>query len=177
MRDDWFQRMLDIHVVVPFRVLRAAAPHLRKLAKAERDAGVEVFRKVVNVSSISGTTGAAVQGGYAAGKAAVVGMTKTLAKEWGPLKVNCNAVAFGWIETRLTAPLEEDNTLDVGGEVVSLGLTGPMRATAAALTPLGRAGTPEEAAGPVFFLCSSWSNHVHGQVVTVSGGQMSGMVD
>ena len=114
---------------------------------------------------------------YAAAKSAVVGMTKTLAKEWGPLKVCCNAVAFGWIETRLTAALEEAHTLDVGGETVTLGLTGDMRAAAAALTPLGRAGTPEEAAGPVLFLCSPYSDFVNGQVVTVSGGQQSGMTD
>ena len=69
MSDDWFQRMLDIHLIVPFRVIRAAAPHLREPAKRERDEGVEVFRKIVNVSSISGTMGNAGQANYAAGKA------------------------------------------------------------------------------------------------------------
>ena len=103
MSDDWFQKMLDIHTVVPFRVIRAAAPHLREPAKAEREQGEEVFRKIVNVSSISGTMGNAGQANYSAGKAAVVGLTKTLAKEWGQFKVNVNAVAFGFIETRLTA--------------------------------------------------------------------------
>src|SRR5204863_5761534 len=57
MSDDWFQRMLDIHLVAPFRVIRAAALHLREPAKAERERGEEVFRKIVNVSSISGTMG------------------------------------------------------------------------------------------------------------------------
>src|SRR3954470_6603831 len=102
MSDDWFQRMLDIHTIAPFRILRAAAPHLREPAKKEREAGEEVFRKVVNVSSISGTMGNAGQANYSAGKAGVVGLTKTLAKEWGQFKINVNAVAFGYIETRLT---------------------------------------------------------------------------
>jgi 3-oxoacyl-[acyl-carrier protein] reductase len=106
MNDDWFQRMLDIHLVVPFRVIRAAAPHLREPAKRERDEGREVFRKIVNVSSVSGMMGNAGQANYAAGKAGIVGLTKTLAKEWGQFKVNCNAVAFGFIDTRLTAAKE-----------------------------------------------------------------------
>ena len=107
MSDEQFQAMLDIHNIVPFRVLRAAAPHLREPAKKEREEGVEVFRKVVNVSSISGTMGNAGQANYSSGKAGVVGLTKTLAKEWGQFKINVNAVAFGYIETRLTASKEE----------------------------------------------------------------------
>src|SRR3954467_468787 len=103
MNDDAFQRMLDIHTVVPFRVARAAAPHLREPAKAERARGEEVFRKIVNVSSASGTMGSAGQANYASGKAAVLGLTKTLAKEWGGFKINVNAVAFGFVDTRLTA--------------------------------------------------------------------------
>src|SRR6058998_2274979 len=103
MSDDWFQKMLDIHVVAPFRIIRAAAPHMREPAKKEREEGREVFRKIVNVSSISGTMGNAGQANYSSGKAGVVGLTKTLAKEWGQFKVNVNAVAFGFIETRLTA--------------------------------------------------------------------------
>ncbi len=111
MSDDWWQRMLDIHVTVPFKVIRAAAPHLREPAKAERERGEEVFRKIVNVSSISGTMGNAGQANYSAGKSAVVGLTKTLAKEWGQFKVNVNAVAFGYIETRLTASKDESNKM------------------------------------------------------------------
>jgi len=175
MSDDAFQRMLDIHTVVPFRVLRAAAPHLREPAKAEREAGEEVFRKVVNVSSISGTMGNAGQANYAAGKAAVVGLTKTLAKEWGPYKINVNAVAFGWIETRLTGSKVDDNQLEIGGERVQLGIPDQMRGMASVLIPLGRTGTPQEAAGGVFFLCSPWSNFVHGQVLNITGGQFTGM--
>ena len=175
MSDDWFQKMLDIHLVVPFRVIRAAAPHLREPAKIEREEGREVFRKIVNVSSISGTMGNAGQANYSAGKAGVVGLTKTLAKEWGQFKVNVNAVAFGYIETRLTASKDESNVAEIGGEKVQLGIPDQMRGMAAMLIPIGRAGTPEEAAGGVFFLCSPWSNFVHGQVLNITGGQFTGM--
>jgi 3-oxoacyl-[acyl-carrier protein] reductase len=175
MSDDWFQKMLDIHVVVPFRVIRAAAPHLREPAKAERAEGREVFRKIVNVSSISGTMGNAGQANYAAGKAAVVGMTKTLAKEWGQFKINVNAVAFGYIETRLTAAKEESNRMELGGEQIQLGIPDQLRGMVSMLIPLGRPGTPQEAAGGIFFLCSPWSNYVHGQVLNVTGGQFTGM--
>jgi len=175
LSDDWFQRMLDIHLVVPFRVIRAAAPHLREPAKLERERGEEVFRKIVNVSSVSGTMGNAGQANYAAGKAGIVGLTKTLAKEWGQFKVNCNAVAFGYIETRLTASKDESNTVEIGGERVQLGIPDQLRGMASILIPLGRSGTPREAAGGVFFLCSPWSNYVHGQVLNITGGQFTGM--
>jgi 3-oxoacyl-[acyl-carrier protein] reductase len=175
MTDEQFQRMLDIHAVVPFRVCRAAAPHMREPAKQEREAGVEVFRKIVNVSSISGTMGNAGQANYAAGKAAVVGLTKTLAKEWGQFKINVNAVAFGFIDTRLTAAKEHDNTIEIGGETVQLGIPEQLRGMSSMLIPLGRPGTAVEAAGGVFFLCSPWSNYVHGQTLNVTGGQFTGM--
>ncbi|HKE79351.1 MAG TPA: SDR family oxidoreductase [Solirubrobacteraceae bacterium] len=175
MSDDWFQKMLDIHLVVPFRVIRAAAPHLREPAKVEREEGREVFRKIVNVSSISGTMGNAGQANYAAGKAGIVGLTKTLAKEWGQFKVNVNAVAFGYIETRLTASKDDSNVVEIRGEKVQLGIPDQMRGMAAMLIPIGRAGTPQEAAGGVFFLCSPWSNFVHGQVLNITGGQFTGM--
>jgi 3-oxoacyl-[acyl-carrier protein] reductase len=175
MSDDWFQKMLDIHVVAPFRVIRAAAPHLREPAKLERAEGREVFRKIVNVSSISGTMGNAGQANYAAGKSAVVGLTKTLAKEWGQFKVNVNAVAFGYIETRLTASKDEANTMEIDGQKVQLGIPDQLRGMVSMLIPLGRPGTPQEAAGGVFFLCSPWANYVHGQVLNVTGGQFTGM--
>ncbi|HEX2396746.1 MAG TPA: SDR family NAD(P)-dependent oxidoreductase [Solirubrobacteraceae bacterium] len=175
MSDRDFLAMLDIHTVVPFRILRAAAPHLREPAKREREEGREVFRKVVNVTSISGTMGNAGQANYSSGKAGVVGLTKTLAKEWGQFKINVNAVAFGYIETRLTASKDESNVMEIGGERVQLGIPDQLRGMAAMVIPLGRPGTTQEAAGGVFFLCSPWSNYVHGQVLNVTGGQFSGM--
>ncbi|MEX2195429.1 MAG: SDR family NAD(P)-dependent oxidoreductase [Thermoleophilaceae bacterium] len=175
MSDEQFQAMIDIHNVVPFRVLRAAAPHLREPAKKEREEGREVFRKVVNISSISGTMGNAGQANYSSGKSGVVGLTKTLAKEWGQFKINVNAVAFGFVETRLTAAKEEAGTFDKDGQEIKLGIPEQMRQMASMLIPLGRPATPEEAAGGVFFLCSPWSNYVSGQVLNVTGGQFTGM--
>ena len=175
MTDEQFQAMLDIHTIVPFRVLRAAAPHFREPAKKEKEAGEEVFRKVVNVTSISGTMGNAGQANYSSGKSGVVGLTKTLAKEWGQFKINVNAVAFGFVETRLTASKEEGGKFEREGEEIQLGIPEQMRQMASMLIPVGRPATPEEAAGGIFFLCSPWSNFVHGQVLNVTGGQFSGM--
>jgi 3-oxoacyl-[acyl-carrier protein] reductase len=175
MEDRQFQAMLDIHTVVPFRVLRAAAPHLREPAKQERAEGREVFRKVVNVTSVSGTFGSPGQPNYAAAKAGLVGLTKTAAKEWGGLKVNVNAVAFGFVETRMTAPREEAETYVAGDTEVKLGVPAQMLETTMPLIPIGRKATPDEAAAPVVFLCSPGSNYIMGQVLTIGGGLAGGM--
>jgi 3-oxoacyl-[acyl-carrier protein] reductase len=176
MSDEQFQAMLDIHTVVPFRVIRALAPAWREAAKKERDEGEEVFRKIVNVTSISGTMGNAGQANYSAAKAGVTGLTKTIAKEWGQFKVNCNAVAFGFVETRLTQAKEKGETLKAPtGNEVEIGVPEQMRAMASLTIPLGRPATPEEAAGPVLFLSSALSNFVHGQILNVTGGQFTGM--
>ncbi|MGI8440411.1 MAG: SDR family NAD(P)-dependent oxidoreductase [Thermoleophilaceae bacterium] len=175
MTDQQFQAMLEIHTVVPFRVLRAAAPHLREPAKRERAEGREVFRKVVNISSTSGTMGNPGQANYAAAKSAVVGLTKTLAKEWGGFKINVNAVAFGFVETRMTAAKENAETFKKDDLSIPMGIPEQLRSMAAMMIALGRPATAEEAAGGVFFLCSPWSNLVHGQVLNVTGGQFTGM--
>jgi 3-oxoacyl-[acyl-carrier protein] reductase len=176
MSDEQFQAMLDIHTVVPFRMIRALAPHWREAAKAERDAGEEVFRKIVNVSSVSGTMGNAGQANYSSAKAGVTGLTKTIAKEWGALKINANAVAFGFVETRLTQAREKGEELETKtGERTPLGIPEQMREMGKMMIPLGRPAQPEEAAGPVLFLCSQLSNFVHGQVINVTGGQFNGM--
>jgi 3-oxoacyl-[acyl-carrier protein] reductase len=177
MSDDQFRAMLEIHTVAPFRVLRAASPYLRDAGKADREAGREVFRKVVNVTSISGTQGNLGQANYAAAKAGLVGLTKTLAREWGPFKVNVNAAAFGFIDTRLTASADDGATIERDGREIKLGIPPQMRELAATIIPLGRPGTTEEAAGAIFFLCSPWSDFVHGQVLTVNGGQTTGMTE
>ena len=176
MEDKQFQAMLDIHTIVPFRVARAMAPQWREAAKAEAAEGKEVFRKLINITSISGTMGNAGQANYSAAKAGVVGLTKTVAKEWGQFKINVNAVAFGFVETRLTASKEAGETMTApGGEEVELGIPEQMRAMASAIIPLGRPAQPSEAAEPVLFLASEHSNYVHGQVLNVTGGQFGGM--
>src|SRR5215210_196845 len=175
MSDEQFQAMLDIHTIVPFRVIRALAPTWREAAKQESQEGKEVFRKIVNVTSISGTMGNAGQANYSSAKAGVTGLTKTVAKEWGQFKVNCNAVAFGFVETRLTAAKEDAGTFEKGGESIQLGIPEQLRQMASMTIPLGRPAQPREAAGPVLFLCSELSNYVHGQVLNVTGGQFGGM--
>src|SRR6476469_9325927 len=176
MTDEQFQAMLEIHTVVPFRVARALAPSWREAAKAERAEGQEVFRKIVNTSSTSGMMGNAGQVNYSAAKMGVVGLTKTLAKEWGQFKINVNAVAFGFVETRLTAAKEAGGEItSPSGEKIELGIPEQMRAMASAIIPLGRPATPAEASGPVLFLASPLANYMHGQVLNVTGGMFGGM--
>ena len=175
MTDEQFQAMLDIHTVVPFRVARAAAPYLRETAKKEKEEGTETFRKIVNVSSISGTMGNAGQANYSAAKSGVVGLTKTLAKEWGQFKINVNAVAFGFVETRLTAAKEGSEKIERGGQEIQLGIPEQMRQMASMMIPLGRGASPREAAGGIFILCTPWANYIHGQVLHITGGQFGGM--
>lgn len=169
--DEQFQAMLDVHVTAPFRILRAAAEHLRAMAKVEEAAGCEVVRKVVNVSSIAGTSGNAGQVNYSAAKAAVIGVTKTLAKEWGRYKVCVNCVAFGFIETRLTAPMDDPRArIEIGDHAIQAGIPASTIAAINSRVPLGRAGKVDEAAGAVSFLCSPDSDYVSGQVLIVDGG-------
>jgi 3-oxoacyl-[acyl-carrier protein] reductase len=169
--DEQFQAMLDIHVVAPFRILRAAAPWIREKAKAEMEAGAPVVRKVVNVTSISGLDGNPGQAGYSSGKAAVVGLTKTLAKEWGRYNVTVNAVGFGLIDTRLTRPMEDAATnIAIGERQLRVGMQEQVRDQAARMIPLGRIGGPEDAANAVFFFCSPLSDYVTGEVLVCGGG-------
>ena len=170
MTDEQFQAMLDIHVVAPFRVLRAAAPFIRDTAKREAAEGRRVIRKVVNITSISATDGSAGQAGYASGKAAVIGLTRTMAKEWGRYNVNVNAVGFGLIGTRLIQPLTDDSTIDVKGHEIRVGVQPAVLDKVISTSPLGRAGTPEEAAGAVAFFCSPLSDFVTGELLMCTGG-------
>ncbi|SEC77562.1 3-oxoacyl-[acyl-carrier protein] reductase [Rhizobiales bacterium GAS188] len=171
MTDEQFQAMLDVHLVAPFRILRAAAEPIRMFAKKEAEAGREVFRKVVNIASIAGLYGNAGQASYSSAKASLIGLTRTLCKEWGRYKVNVNCVAFGLIGTRLTQAIEaEQKTIDVGGREIKVGIQPQLLSTMDKIIPLGRAGTPDEAADAVYLFCSPESNYISGQVVVCGGG-------
>jgi len=169
--DEQFQAMLDIHLVAPFRILRAASAFIRETAKQEIAEGRRVMRKVVNITSISGVDGNAGQAGYGSGKAGVIGLTRVLAKEWGRYNVNVNSVGFGLIETRLTQPLgNQGASIDVAGRQISVGVQQKALDTLKGMCPLGRIGSPEEAAGAVLFFCSPLSDYVTGEVLMCSGG-------
>jgi len=169
--DEQFQAMLDIHIVAPFRVLRASSTFLRETAKREIAEGRRVMRKVVNITSIAGIEGDAGQVGYSSGKAAVVGLTRTLAKEWGRYNINVNCVGFGLIETRLTRPITPDAAAtEIKGHSIVLGAQQKILDTAKSACPLGRLGKPEEAAGAVLFFCSPLSDYVTGEVLVCGGG-------
>ena len=171
MSDEQWQAILEVHLTAPFRIIRAAAPFLRDAAKREMaERGWARARKIINVSSTSATRGNFGQANYAAAKAGVISLTRALAREWGPFNIQVNCVAFGFIDTRLTAGKESGERIRRGDKEIDLGIPEDMRAKALKLIPMGRAGTPEEAAGAVFFLASPFSDYVSGQVLEVTGG-------
>ena len=171
--DEQFQAMLDIHAVAPFRILRAASGFIRETAKREAAEGRRVSRKVVNITSVAATDGGAGQAGYSSGKAAVMGLTRTMAKEWGRYNVNVNAVGFGLIGTRLTQPWTVDSKIEVKGREIQAGVRQAVLDYVVGASPLGRVGTVEEAAGAVLFLCSPLSDYVTGEIVMCTGGMRS----
>ena len=169
--DEQFQAMLEIHLVAPFRILRAASGWIRETAKRETAEGRRVTRKVVHITSIAGTDGNPGQAGYSSGKAGVIGFTKTMAKEWGRYNVTVNAVGFGIIETRLTQPLAgAAASIDVEGRQIAVGVQPKVLEWVKTACPLGRTGTPEEAANAVLFFCSPLSDYVTGEVLICGGG-------
>ena len=170
MTDKQFDAMMDVHLKAPFRILRAASGFIKGAAKQEAEEGREVFRKVVNISSVAGTGGNVGQANYSSAKAGVIGLTKTLSKEWGRYKVGVNCVAFGYIETRLTEATDEKKTINVDGNEVSIGIPSKVAGGFAQMVPMGRPGTAEEAAGGVYLFCVPESNYVSGQVMVVGGG-------
>ena len=171
MTDEQWDAIIDVHLRAPFRILRAAQPVISKAAKAEAGQGLEIHRKVVNISSVAGLYGNAGQVNYASAKAGIVGLTRTLAKEWGRYKVNVNAVAFGFIETRLTAASAGGSaTIDIEGREIKVGVNPALLEMAKQMIPLGRPGTPDEAAGSVVMLTYPEADYVSGQIIVTGGG-------
>ena len=169
MTDEQWDAMLDIHISAQFRVLRAYGRWLR--LNADRTSHI---RKVVNISSTMGLHGGPTQLAYSAGKAAVVGLTRTLAKEWGRFNVTVNAVAFGAIDTRLTSPYEiQPNIAVVKGKERKVGLSRQQIEEASIASPLGRIGSPEDAANAIYLMCMPESDWITGEVLLASGGVRS----
>jgi 3-oxoacyl-[acyl-carrier protein] reductase len=196
MTDEQFQAMLDIHLIVPFRLARACAPHFRATARAEAESGQSRHRKTVMVSSMAGAWGLAGAGNYAAAKAGMLGLMRTLAQEWGALRVNVNAVAFGVIQTRFALPQSDRETIQTGGRTIHVGMPAkqaarlgitiePGRAVTddemyaprplPGANAIGRTGSIREAADVIFWLCSPLSDYVTGQTIPVTGGARGGM--
>ncbi len=170
MTDEQWYAMMDVHLTAPFRILRAAQPVIRALTKQEKEAGKSVVRKVVNISSVAGLFGNAGQTNYSTAKAGIMGMTQTLAKEWGRMNVTVNCVAYGFIKTRLTVSADSDATENIDGREIKVGVNPDLMAAMERMIPLGRGGTPDEAAGAVYLLCIPESDYVSGQTLMCTGG-------
>ena len=170
MTDEQWYAMMDVHLTAPFRILRAAQPVIRALSKQEKDNGQTVVRKVVNISSVAGLFGNAGQTNYSTAKAGITGMTQTLAKEWGRMNVTVNCVAYGFIKTRLTVSAESDSTANIDGRDIKVGVNPDLMAAMERMIPLGRGGSPDEAAGAVYLLCIPESDYISGQTLMCSGG-------
>ncbi|MFI1918047.1 SDR family NAD(P)-dependent oxidoreductase [Nocardia sp. NPDC020380] len=172
MTDEQWDAILDVHLKAPFRILRAAQPVISAQVKKAKEAGEPIpCRKVVNISSLAGTGGNAGQANYSSGKAGVIGLTKAIAKEWGRYNVTVNSVAFGMIKTRLTeTPAGGDGTIDVQGKEIKVGVNPGLLAAMEQMIPLGRAGTPSEAAGAVYLFCIPESDYVSAQTLVCGGG-------
>lgn len=168
MVDEIFDFGFDANFKTAYHTTLAAMPYLREVAKAEIAAnGKPAYqRKIVFTSSVAALMGNPGQFNYTAAKGGLIAVTKTLARELGPFGINVNAVAPGFIETRLTAAKSEGNALGIPEET---------RQMAKLMISLGRLGEPEEIASVTAFLVSSDSDFVSGVTIPVTGGQLGGM--
>uniref|UniRef100_A0A6B2LDG0 Uncharacterized protein n=1 Tax=Arcella intermedia TaxID=1963864 RepID=A0A6B2LDG0_9EUKA len=168
--DKQWNAILEVHNTAPFRMIRSAAPYMREAGKNEKDQKLPVEpRCIVNVSSTSGLHGNVGQANYSTAKMGIVGLTKTVAKEWGPFGIRCNSIAFGYIDTRLTRPKSQDASIVIDGSKVALGIPGGGTRDVSHI-PLHRGGTVADAAGALLFLCSPLASYVTGHCLEVTGG-------
>ncbi|BBZ34585.1 SDR family NAD(P)-dependent oxidoreductase [Mycolicibacterium confluentis] len=171
MTDQQWNDIIDVHLTAPFRILRAAQPVISGLAKKEKaENGQASRRAIVNTSSTSGLLGNPGQVNYSTAKAGLIGMTKTLAKEWGRYNVTVNAIAYGVINTRLTTITTEAKTIDVDGREIKVGVNPDVYEAVTTQIALGRGGSVEEAAGAVYLLCAPESSYITAQTLVCSGG-------
>jgi 3-oxoacyl-[acyl-carrier protein] reductase len=168
MGPDVFEFGIKVNLFTAYNMTYAAMPHMREVAKKEKaEQGQPAYnRKIVFTSSVAAITGNPGQANYTAAKGGLIALTKTLARELGPFWINVNAVAPGFIETRLTQAKKE-------GE--DLGIPEQMRNMALMLISLGRYGRPEDVANVHAFLASPDSDYVSGVTIPITGGQMGGM--
>lgn len=168
MSDELWDTVMDVNLKTAYHSTFAFVEHVRPLAKAEKDAtGTYAYqRKVTMTSSSVALTGNAGQANYTAAKGAVISLTKTLARELGAFGINVNAVAPGFVETRLTAVKNDGD---------ALGIPESQRQLAIMMTSLGRAGVPEDLAQAHLFLCSSDADYITGVTLPVTGGSLGAM--
>lgn len=154
MSNEQWQKCFDINVNGAYNCIKAVSKHMMSRGG-----------NIINVSSISALDGIIGQTNYSAAKAALIGLTKALAREWAKYKVRVNAVAFGFVETRITEERKGEECL---GQII--GIPREIRIKYINKIPMGRFAKPEEAANAILFLASDESSYITGSVLNVSGG-------
>lgn len=161
MKDEDWQFVIDVNLKGTYNCIKASVPFMREVAKKEIKENREYHRKIINTSSTAALRGNPGQINYTAAKAGIIGITRTVAREWGGFFINCNCVAPGLTATRLTQPKKPGDTFGIPEE--------QLKRTIESI-PFKRPGKPEELAGVYLFLASPLSDYVTGQVINVSGG-------
>ena len=170
MTEEQWDFVVDINMKGSFNMIQASVPYMRDAAKKEQDEkGAARARSIINVSSTSGVKGNSGQINYAAAKAGLNGMTKTVAKEWARFNIRCNSVAPGFIETRLTSGPSDNPHLGIPSQQMQMI---EMMFQQTGLTRKEGMGKPIDIANPLLFFASDLSSFVSGQVLVVAGAMI-----